>query len=372
MNLKLLFLSIATVSCAAASANAPFYKPSRNAARSTELAKPVALPATDVTLNGFTANWQTVENAEAYCVFAYTKQTVASDGKYAIIAEDFDAIDFGSVVDPVWSSDVYMMLDDYTNLPNWSVYGYASFAGGMVGGILYSPYLDLRNNDGQYDVEITVYATKGDEIRVESNGANGKEIKSFICEDNETYTHTLSFDNGNKDTFFSIVNMTAEETAPAYVDNVVVTQNLKKGDTIWTMVALDEDVEAPTTSTAFNDLTFANGETLLYYDLYAVAVDYTLPNGSLPYTTYYSEYSDRIEVNLDPAGVEATTDSSIRLQGLTGQMVVTVGEPTAVEIYTVAGQLVAKQICQGATSFSLPQGIYLAKAGTTTEKIIIK
>lgn len=33
------------------------------------LTRPVVKPATNITSNGFTANWEPVEGAEAYCVF---------------------------------------------------------------------------------------------------------------------------------------------------------------------------------------------------------------------------------------------------------------------------------------------------------------
>lgn len=48
----------------------------------------------------------------------------------------------------------------------------------MVAGLIYSPYMDLRGNNGKYKIIISAYCSDGDEIRVESHGANGKEVKT--------------------------------------------------------------------------------------------------------------------------------------------------------------------------------------------------
>lgn len=275
----------------------------------TTLSQPVALPATQISDGAFTANWQPVEGAVGYCVYAYVKTEVEADGEYSIIDEDFTGITNGSIIEPAGGDELYVELDAYTSLPGWSAYAFPTFIPSMVDGLVYSPYLDLRNDDGRYRIVVTVYANQGDEIRVETNGRYGKEAKSFFAQVTDgaqgMCTDTLEFDNGTRDLFFSIINLTAELGTPDYVDRVQVLQNLKEGDVVFTQVALNEGVDAEddwgydVTSIRFNDLHFAYGEKQLYYDLYAAAYDWSTPNGSMPYTAIYSPYSEMVLVDLE-------------------------------------------------------------------------
>lgn len=378
MTKSYLILATALLLGSAMSANAKTLPPQLRtirAAATIDLPKPKALPATDITTKGFTANWEPIDNAEAYCVFVYTKSTVPADGEYNLIEEGFDGVDFGSLVNPVWHEEPYEVLDAYTNLPNWSVYGYASFVGGMVGGVVYSPYIDLRGNNGNYNVTVTVYATQGDEIRIESNGKDGKTIKTFTCDNTGLSTATVPFENGVKDTFFSIVNMTASEIAPAYVDNVVVSQNLKKGDTVWTMVSLNEAVEAPQTSATFASLPFAPQATEVYYDLYATAIDYNTPSGSLPYTSYYSDFSDMVTVDLaagTSSSVLAPEAAAASVKALNGAIRVDLPASQTIAVYTTTGQTVyTKTLAAGQHEVALPSGIYIVRTVSQAQKVAV-
>ena len=291
--------------------------------RVQQLEQPQAKPATSITDNAFTANWEPVADAVAYCVYTYVKNVAEEDGLYTIIDEDFLGITQGSIIEPAGGDEMLVELDDYTVLPGWMAYAYPTFIPSMVDGLLYSPYLDLRNDDGKYRIVLHVFATDGDEIRVESNGINGKEIKTYQAHVPDGTTgisvDTLYFDNGTRDLFFSVINMTAQIGMPDYVDRVEVLQQLKKGDEVFTQVALDEAVEAETewgdavTSKRFDDLHFAYGVTDLYYDLYAVAYDFSTPNGSTPYTTVFSPYSEMVYVDLknhhSELGISETVDT---------------------------------------------------------------
>ena len=64
------------------------------------LPAPVVNPATNITNNGFTANWQPVDGAEAYCVYVYIKDVMEQDGEFTLADEDFLGIDFGSLIQP--------------------------------------------------------------------------------------------------------------------------------------------------------------------------------------------------------------------------------------------------------------------------------
>lgn len=64
------------------------------------LEAPTVEKATNISSNGFTAHWQPVDGAEGYCIFVYTKDVAPADGEYIIIDEDFNGMDFGSLIEP--------------------------------------------------------------------------------------------------------------------------------------------------------------------------------------------------------------------------------------------------------------------------------
>lgn len=279
---------------------------------STTLERPVVLPATNITSNAFTANWLPVDGADAYCVFVYIKDVAPSDGEYTIVDEDFNGIDFGSLIEPAGGDEYGVNLSDmgYAFTYGWEIYAYPNFVPSMVAGLLYSPYLDLENNGGNYRVHITTYANRDDQIRVESHGSGEKQVVIYTVEIDDYQstgisTKTLEFDNGTRDLFFSAINVTAPVGQADYIDRVQVTQDLQAGDVVYTTVASDEAVMAQddwgydVTSKRFTlNSGYLNGKTEVYYDVYAAYDDWSTPNGSTPYTLVTSPYSQKVLVDL--------------------------------------------------------------------------
>lgn len=283
------------------------------------LEQPEAKVATNITSTGFTANWGAVENAEAYCAFVYKKQKVTKSGEQVIIDEDFSGITRGSIIEPAGGDDMYVDLAEhgFSDTYGWSVYAYPYYVAGMVDGLLYSPYLDLRGDNGHFKIVITSYCTDGDQLRVESHGKDGKEVKFVTTHvangSTGMSTDVVEFDNGCKDLFFTIINNTAEVANADFIDRVQVLQNLNAGDEINIMVASNETIDATTdwgddvTSCRFANMPYARGEKTLYYDVYATMHDWSVPSGSMPYTAVYSEFSDMVKVDLSARTSEIVT-----------------------------------------------------------------
>jgi len=278
----------------------------------TNLATPVVKPATNITSNGFTANWEAVPGAEAYCVYVYIKNVAESDDEYAIVDEDFAGISSGSIIEPAGGdeSSVDLSAYGYAFTYGWEAYAYPTFIPSMVAGLLYSPYLYLTNDSGNYKIILTTYSSNGDEIRVESHGAGDKEVVTYTVEipngGSDMFTKELEFSNGTRDLFFSAINVTAQVGQADYTDRIVVTQNLKAGDEVYTNIAADESVMAEDdygfeiTSKNFTlPSIYLDGHTQVYYDVYAAYNDFDTPNGSLPYTLVTSPYSKRVLVDLE-------------------------------------------------------------------------
>ncbi len=334
---------------------------------SAVLERPVVLPATNITNNAFTANWQPVDGAEAYCVFVYIKDVAPGDGEYTIIDEDFNGIDFGSLIEPAGGDEYGVNLSDmgYAFTYGWEIYAYPNFVPSMVAGLLYSPYLDLENNGGNYRVHITTYANRDDQIRVESHGSGEKQVVIYTVEIDDYQstgisTKTLEFDNGTRDLFFSAINVTAPVGQADYIDRVQVTQDLQAGDVVYTTVASDEAVMAQddwgydVTSKRFTlNSGYLNGKTEVYYDVYAAYDDWSTPNGSTPYTLITSPYSQKVLVDLQNRTSQVIDDP---MSGISD--IKTTNLPTDDNYYDLTGRRVTNPT----------QGIYIHNG----KKVVIK
>jgi len=284
-----------------------------------KLSKPEAKMATNITSDGFTANWGAVRDAEAYCVYVYDKEIVKEDGEVAIVDEDFLGVSIGSIYEPKGGDEDYVDLSEsgFADTFGWSAYASPMYASGMIDGLIYSPYLNLCNNDGKYSIIITSYSTSGDVLRVETHGKNGPQthiIKTHVERGIGLSEDTLELIDGCKDLFFTVVNTTAEVGVADFIDRIKVIQELKAGDVVDRMVACNEAVESETeygdsiTSCRFRGLSKYTDSTVLYYDVYASANDFSTPNGPTPYTYVCSEYSDMVMVNLPERKTEFVTE----------------------------------------------------------------
>ena len=275
------------------------------------LQKPETKLATDITSTAFTANWGAVKDADGYAVFVYDRKPVTADGEVTIADEDFSGITRGSLNEPLGGEEEFVDLSAYGYALSygWGAYAFPNFIPSMVAGLIYSPYLDLRADDGKYKVIIDAYCSDGDEIRVESHGKNGREIKTqkAVVEGGATGIAevTFDFDNGIKDLFFTVINNTAMDGKPDYFDRIQVKQNLKAGDVVNVMVGGNEAVGSvnevtndSVTSCRITSLAKYTNSKVVYYDLYASADDFSTPNGSMPYTFVVSPFTDLVKVDL--------------------------------------------------------------------------
>ena len=289
-----------------------------------QLAKPVVLPATNITNNSFRANWEPVDGAEGYAVQVFSKTLVEAEDDYTVLDEDFSGITEGSLLEPLGGDEDYVNLDDYDYGDNagWSAYGFPNFVPSMVAGLLYSPYLNLTNNDGKYKVIITTYSNNGDVIQVVSHGKGDKVTVNYSVEipsgGTGMYTKELEFDNGCEDLFFSVINNTAEVGSADYTDRIQVVQHLKKGDEYYKLVAIDESISAfygdnddiPVTYKTFTNVTkYADGATTLYYNVSAAAYNFGYDeNNNFTYNFVTSPYSDYVKVDLENKTTEIVDD----------------------------------------------------------------
>ena len=356
MRKSLLFLVAAAV---AAGAQAAPFKAAK-AHRAADGA-PVVLPATNVTANGFTANWKAVPGVDGYSVMVFTKTTVPADGTYTVAHEDFNLIAAGSVIEPYWVDEYMIDLSapewDVVMTPNWSAGPYPSFAGGKIGGVIYSPYMDLTNNGGKYTVEIGVQGQAGAEYMVRSVGTGAEQRQTKKLPLSGYNTLTFEFDNGSHDTFLVFVDNgfpddpydESKMEAYCYLDDVAVMQDLRAGDEVLQLVDINEAVDAPATSCDFTNMRFLYGATTVYYDVIGASLYYPDPDDWY-YETTYTPYSDLQRVDLAAAGISDITTNP--------------DADTPAAYFNLSGQQVNPE--------ALAPGIYIERRGSHARKVAIK
>lgn len=268
---------------------------------------PKVLPATDITAEGFTANWEATAD-DGYAVFVYSKEKVDKAGEYAVLYENFNLISAGSQIEPEFPGDFLTELNEWQTItPDWSVIE-CSYAGGKIGGVILSPYMDLTNNGGHFTLTLGIVGYAGQVIEVESNGSSEVTQTKTLTEPGYNEI-SFEFDNGTHDTYVTITDLGFPDDTEglyvdkvAYLDDFLCTQRCNPGDEILHLVATGE---SETNSCSFASMPYRYDATRLYYDLYGTSFVYNDPDDPWDYDVNYTPFSDLQEVRLlgDPDDV---------------------------------------------------------------------
>lgn len=307
------------------------------------LSPPVALDATDVEENSFTANWEEVADAESYNL-QYRTMSGANPSESALVEEDFALVEPGSDGND-GAFDVSSNLDNLTAQPGWSgskLYnsngriklGTASKTGWIATPLLTAPAdgkVTVYFDQAVYGAETEVYG------RVVLMSAAGDTIQSKQV----TLTgkgYALNFDGVSQD-FKAYIGADAR----VYLDNIGVyagtfSESDFAGLNVWGNATIIENI----TATSY-----------LMQNLTAPAYAYRVQSASKDVT---SEWSNEIFVTLS-TGIEHVLHDNF-----------TEGAP--VEIYTLDGRCVTT--CRADQKPTLPAGIYLFRQGNQARKVLVK
>ena len=207
---------------------------------------PEIKPASDVSEAGFTANWAASDGAEGYVL--YPTVTHVADGiePYYIVNTDFSAVTEGSISSPVLPQYVVESLDDYMGQPGWAGRMILR-AGGYIGltnnylsqygnSLLQSPTLDLSNNSGEVNIELTYQTPDVDMFQVSlynvlANGSvslrSSKMIYSY-----ERFNQTLKEEftiAGGTTSCMLVVTLPETTKGTIYIDDLKMWQQLPEG-----------------------------------------------------------------------------------------------------------------------------------------------
>ncbi len=310
--------------------------------RIDELEAPVALDASDVDDNGFTANWEAVENAGSYKVSVYATETLSEARTVELLNEDFAGITEGDI-DYVEFPPLQEYLDAYTTVPGWYAVNHV-YASGYLGispyggeGSLQTPFLDLSSSNGAFVVNMVMaeysygdYFT-GTTIKVELVDATDNVLESHdvVLDAGEFKLYTVEFTNGAANTAVKVIY---DGSNKMFIDEMSVSQDYEAGDVINTLVADQETTEL---SYRFEfDMT---SETTYSYCVTAMAATIDDDGNDV---VIESEPSNMVEVGEPLDGVNAVdVAASAKVFARSGKLVVTLMADDTISVYGIDGRL---------------------------------
>lgn len=337
---------------------------------------PNALPASNVTETGFTANWDPLYNASHYKLAINQIYDTSVDNEEVELAyEDFSALTEGTVTSPYnpWTM-AHNLADNGQSEQDWSLTN-PQWAAGMAGstgtswsgaaGLVLSPKMKLGNNT--IKVDVTAYNTAaGDKLWVmvieEYNSSTAIVAKTLDFSETETGFITGSvlfedFDFGDKPLHIAFMS---QNGVGFFIDEAKISAIIPaKGTAVERpfKVALPES----------NSYTLSDLPTgILKYNYNVIA------KRTKDFVDYVSEKSATIDVELLAASVEDIAINQSKVYSDGGILYISVQNETDYEIYNVSGVLAESGQISGDASISLPSGIYIVKVNSEVHKVIVK
>jgi len=211
----------------------------------SSIAAPVALAATNIAQDGFTANWNAVDDAKSYIVYTYEKETLKEASEVAVFAEDFSGVNVGSVAQIEISGN----LNDFTKTTGWE---YSSFSNAFASGYyvfapfsdlatLTTPVIDLSANEGKFSIVLTgftgsygyMYATTntiGAELLV--NDEVVETATTLVCDKEVASDFAFNFTKGTANSRIRFTYTINGDNQKLYVDEIKINQLMPAGTVI--------------------------------------------------------------------------------------------------------------------------------------------
>lgn len=223
-----------------------FYIDDITISEAAELTAPKVLPATNITLDGYTANWSAVTGAEGYLL--YPRTIHVSDGlePYRIIDTDFSGITQGTIENPKEPEYSVYSLDEYINEPGWLV-RLPLMANGALGltnrylnsygnSLLQSPTLNLSGASGNVNVKLRYLAQDVDMFQVSmyqispTGSVSLRATKMIYTYEQYNEWLETEFNLGGGTSSSLLVILLPETTkGTIWLDNLEISQTLEEG-----------------------------------------------------------------------------------------------------------------------------------------------
>ena len=332
------------------------------------LAAPEALPATQITTAGFTANWEAVANAENYMLNVYGMETFNEAATKTVLAEDFSGVTKGSM-DGIEFGKLTEGLDAYTNTPGWVAHNHAFAAGYIVlapysdAAQLYTPSMNLTHattitvNMAEYSYK---YYTGGKVTVTLYDAATDAALdsKEFEITEAAFADFTFTTNKGTENSYFEIAYSGSNKI---FINDVKISMAFLPGSTYSMLIGNYE-----TDATSYEVVKEAVANVVYTYNVVAMArsVD---SSGNI--ITVKSEPSKTITVNRGTGVEKVAANASVAVRN--GSIVITADSAEA-QVFTAAGTHVATPRVNGETAISIAPGIYIVKVAGSIAKVLVK
>lgn len=349
----------------------------------TDLDAPVALPATNVTANSFTANWEAVDGAQSYVVGLFRTEKMLEDKTINIIDEDFSKVTIGTL-ESVEFGKSHEELDEYTHIPGWYGEGHAFASGHMVlapysgSALLDTPDIDLSHDNGAFSVTLNMAEgnfgrfTTGGTLTVklyndsdDDNDSNGApaETKTVTLDKDSFKDYTVTFSKGSSDSWIEFEYSGSDKV---YFDNISIAQNLKTGDSY--SMLIDEKMSETTSCDIDADL-----DNPAYTFYYMVSAFGKTVNSSYEEEDLVSDSSNAITVKYNPetsiSTASAADGAKVAADG--DAITVTLAADAPIAVYNISGGLIARVAGKaGSNTITTAEHVCLVKVGGKTFKIV--
>lgn len=341
-----------------------------------EIPAPVALDATGISENGFTANWEEVGLAWNYTLTVEQEKVAQEGEEYTYIDEDFSGFTEGSMTGdtgPAVVAMYYDLLDGYMSQDGWvASLGCSAGIGAFITtnlydaegipGFLMSPESDFSLGGGKVHVEFDAQTLLGNDIVLlvgfvgEDN--NVDVLQSELVEVGATSTHASVDLSGGVDGGKLLIYFWDGELDMVTIDNLKVTMVLEQGDNYRLLVA--HEILAGTETSS--DVALTEGGNYVY------SLRASYPYHAAPLV---SDQSNEVRVEVPMSGItDVTADATVRVDE--GRVYVSNPRHALVHVFAVSGQFVGGDDSgHDEVVIALPSpGVYIISVGTHVFKVI--
>lgn len=335
---------------------------------------PTANAPTEITSNGFTANWQESDIATCYYLHVLKHHVAATDETYTVIDTDFSDIHSEGTIDTPqkelewtfdgdWFANMPVMAEGIIGLNNQDI----NFFGQAY---LQSPAIDLSNSDGKVTVSFKAFGRKGltdATVRLANNngtGINFVDTQNFtVTETQDEYSFTL--ENGNATS--KIVITSTQDGGMLFIDDLKVTIELPAEKSIILPIRT-YNVEG--TSAAVDNLGIQADDRVAYYVVGSWAVKHE--EGVVrQIPEVLSDASNHVWVTLYSGVENINTDVKAEISVSGSILTINNAQGQPVGIFGVDGRAVYSATASDSVSLQLSAGIYIVSVGNRSVKVAV-
>lgn len=346
------------------------------------VSQPTVLEPTDITSDGYTANWTCGNKVDVYRVEQVQLNTIDKDtDAYTILYEDFSKVKSDKTEADIAKGDIekgeysdgYGPIDDLTQLAGWkasSLQCVDGWLGGMessgvkgeIPGAIVTPAMDLSHNEGECDVTVRAWGTEDDWLVIQ--GVNpaaysairfpeGGFVEATVNIPTCTKKEQLTFYSNNYRTFL--------------IDYIKVTQKVKAGDKV-EVVTSSVITDNNTTKSMYMDRPNFGPDHDIYYRVTGLRYYHGNRKDAVA-----SSPSDMMLVKAPATSIQTVGKTEANVTTVAGGVSVTTADNAVLDVFTVTGQkALTRTLAPGTTDVSLSPGVYIIKVADQAVRVVVR